>query len=201
MAKKGTVAITVAIGGTTIVETVEREADNPQVFDVVLPPGKSGTVTTKTDADTGVATLAAGHGIQTGNTVDVFWDGGCRYGMVATVSGDAVTLEGGAGDDLPIANTVVVVTQQVTINTTIDGDLCQIVSACSTQRTHLNMRDAASATVEAITLEAAQPWLWWANSGVANPLTGNVISTTKASNGSSQTAATLQILVLQDSTP
>ena len=71
---------------------------------------QTGTMTNKTDADTGVITLSTGHGIETADVVDVYFPAGVHYGMDATVATNAVTVDGGAGDDLPenaIACTVV----------------------------------------------------------------------------------------------
>jgi hypothetical protein len=197
----GTIHIIASIGGTTIDETVKRSADNPQVYEIALPPGKPGKLTARTDNDTGVVTLAAGHGIQTGNVVDVFWAGGVRHGMSATVDGNAVTLDVGTGDDLPAQDADLVVTPQVAINATIDGDAAAAVVASCTKRAHLDLRDAANATIKALNLGARQPWAWWADSGADNPLTGNVITNAKASNADGAEAATLTILVLQDATP
>ncbi len=68
-----------------------------------------GQLTTRTDADTGVVTVISdsdtGHGITTSSTVDVYWQSGQRIGMsVTAVTAKAVTVDGGAGDDLPTLN-------------------------------------------------------------------------------------------------
>jgi hypothetical protein len=198
---QGSINLSVSIGGVTVNQTIVLSADNAQVYEIALPAGYAGAVSTKTDANTGVVTLAAGHGVQSDAIVDVFWDGGVRYGMTATVAGNDVTVDGGAGDDLPAAATSVIVTPQVTFNAPIDGDAVQIVTASCTQRSHVDFQDAGQATIKALPLAANQQWPWWYGSGGTNPLTGNVITTGKASNGSSSTAATLTVLVLQDATP
>jgi len=79
------------------------------------PHSVAGTLTTRTDDDTGTLTLSTGHGVMTGNTVDVFWNDGAnsRTGMTAgTVSGNSVPIDGGSGDVLPAATTAVNVVNQ-----------------------------------------------------------------------------------------
>lgn len=79
------------------------------------PRSIAGTLTTRTDNDTGTLTLSSGHGVMTGNTVDVFWNdhANSRLGMtVGTVSGTSVPIDGGTGDNLPAAATAVQVVNQ-----------------------------------------------------------------------------------------
>lgn len=66
--------------------------------------GKSlpGTLTTRTDNDTGVITLSADHQVAVNDIVTVTWSGGSRTGMTVTaVTGAAVTVDGGTGTVLP----------------------------------------------------------------------------------------------------
>ncbi|MBK9128182.1 MAG: hypothetical protein IPM13_10320 [Phycisphaerales bacterium] len=72
----------------------------------VTGPGKRGTLTTRTSDTAGTLTMESGHGIATGNTIHVYWDGGKRIGVtVGTVSGTSVPISGGSGDNLPDAST------------------------------------------------------------------------------------------------
>ena len=94
--------------------------------------GKQSTAWTKTDANTGTATLASGHGILQDDKVDVFWDGGVRYNMDAiTVAGNDVTVDGGAGDDLPASDTTMVLCKITELDTDFDGDLASLIVAHS----------------------------------------------------------------------
>ena len=82
------------VGGLTIQSTVTRTASGQISHDVTLPAGKAGTLTTRTDDNTGVATLGTGHGIVQNDVVDVYWAAGVRYGMdVTAVNGNAVTVD------------------------------------------------------------------------------------------------------------
>lgn len=77
------------------------------------PYSVAGTLTTRTDDDTGVLTMEDGHGIVTGNVVDVYWEDGSRTGMdVGTVSTNTVQIDGGEGDNLPADETPVNVVNQ-----------------------------------------------------------------------------------------
>lgn len=175
---------------------------------MVLPPGTAGTLTTRTDNNTGVATIAGGHGLTSGDKVDVFWSGGFRYGMDATVATDDITIDGGVGDNLPVLTTALVVTKQVPINTSIDGDNIQVIgvalesaSVGSTGKGHLDFQDDTDTTVLAMSLVADAPLVWNVAGGQANPFAGAPIVSCQASNGSSTESLTLKILSLEDSTP
>jgi len=68
-----------------------------------------GSLTTRTDNDTGVCTVVeTNHGITVADTVAVWWAAGKRTGMsVSAVSGTAITVDGGSGDNLPSVKTAV----------------------------------------------------------------------------------------------
>lgn len=78
-----------------------------------IAAAKTGSLTTRTDANTGVLTMDSGHGITTGARLDVYWDVGdgtfgSRYGMVVgTVATNSVPIDGGTGTDLPAAATAI----------------------------------------------------------------------------------------------
>ena len=196
--------LTLQAGGISMQASVNRAGDHPNSYEVPLPAGKAGTLTTRTDDNTGEATLATGHGIVDADVVDVYWSGGMRYGMtVGTVAGDVVPLDGGAGDNFPVVTTALVVTKQVTVNTQIDGDNVQIIGiAVEGGAGHVDMQDSGAATIAEIDLAANVPQVWdIAGGNVTNPFTGNPITVTKASNGISTADATLKIVAIEDSTP
>lgn len=99
-------------GGKPFKNTVTVNGSVQTMVEVDLT-AKAGTLTGRTDNDTGVATMAAGHGIQSANVVDVYWAAGQRLGMTATVSGNSVTLDGGSGANLPATSTALTVMVQV----------------------------------------------------------------------------------------
>ena len=91
-----TLQTTFSAGGVSINARTKRTAAGEfgQTIDAAagLTAGKASTAWTKTDANTGTATLASGHGLLTGDEVDVYWTDGLRYGMTCTVNGDDVTV-------------------------------------------------------------------------------------------------------------
>ena len=78
--------------------------------------------------------MATGHGITTGALVDVYWEGGVRYGVtVGTVNGQAVPLtDSGAGDVLPADETPIVIGLVTVIDTDFDGDKAAMLAALTT---------------------------------------------------------------------
>lgn len=86
------------------------EGELAVMAEVTVPIAKAGTLTTRTDNDTGTLTMSTGHGIVDADTIDLYWTGGCRRGMtVGTVSVNSVPIDGGSGDNLPIATTAIIV--------------------------------------------------------------------------------------------
>jgi len=193
--------IAFALPGVGIQSRIRRTANGglpPQ--HVSLPAGNAGTLSTRTDANTGVVTLSAGHGVQTGNKVDVYWDGGMRYGMTATVSGNDVTIDAGGGDDLPDESEAVVLTKQVTISLEFNSNNLVVIAAVADQRTHLEFHDGATTSILGKELTADEAWSHIAGMGYANPFGSQVVEEIRASNGSATAVATLKIGGLYDST-
>lgn len=185
-----------------------RTADGGGSREVTLPAGKAGTLTTRTDNDTGVATLSGGHGIVTSDVVDVYWATGRRYGMDATVATNAVTIDGGSGDNLPSTSTAVVVCKQVQINADIDGDelviagfCAQVASSTADDRFHVDCQDADDDQIASLDLKSNTLRVYDIEGGDTNVFTGDPITKLMASNGSSTLAATLKVLWLADATP
>lgn len=197
------------VGGLTVGADFSESNDTSNEYEITLPVGQAGTLTTRTDDDTGVATLSSGHGIETGDVVDVYWTSGgttyVRYGMDATVSGTAVTVDGGAGTVLPAQDTAVVVTIQVEIDWPYDGDMVDAMLLHSSQIAHLDFQESDTTQVAEFLLDTSANTgyyeAWYESSGVSNPLTGNECANIMASNSSSSTAATLKMAFLIDVTP
>lgn len=171
-----------------------------------------GTLDTRTDDDTGIVGLASGHTISDSDTVDVYWSGGLRYGMTATVCGNDVTVDGGAGDALPVATTSCTVVTQTEINPlNLDGDNAEIVgvfyrNASDTgAKAHIDFQDSGSAPVNELDLvhETANggcDQIVNISAGDTNTYTGNPITKGFASHDSAS-AGTLYVLAGIDSTP
>ena len=85
-------------------------SDRASFFDKTVPIAFAGTITTRTDNDTGVITTAVAHGILANDRVDVYWAESTRRGMnVTAVTATTVTVDVGAGTNLPALNYVVTI--------------------------------------------------------------------------------------------
>ena len=203
-------AYAVSIG--SINQSKIRTGDDLIDLQVTLPAGKSGTLTTRTDDNTGIVTVASGHGITASDTVDVYWAAGRRYGVdVTATDATTISIDLGAGDNLPAASTAVVVVKQVVVNKAIDGDNVEIIGflaelAASTGfGVRITFFDAVSAGGSAvgngIDLDPNSPFVLDIEGGATNLLTGSPILSFVASNGDGSNACTLKIQGLQDVTP
>jgi hypothetical protein len=204
-------SVTVNIGGMNISATKNLTNNDISTTQPTLPAGKAGTLATRTSDTQGTATLGGGHGITDGDTVDVYWDGGVRYGMVVgTVAGNSVPLtDSGDGDNLPAESTAIVVSPTVEVNLFIDGD--EITLAALRLLTtdpqlatagHVVFLDDDDAEIAVFPLIANNlPTLYIAGGGTDNPYTGDAIVKAIASNANPTVEAQLQIGVLQDATP
>lgn len=199
-------------GGVTIQPlAIVRTNSGMIALEDTLNAAKAGTLTTRTDDNTGTLTMTTGHGITTGQIVDIYWSGGVqRTVTVGTVSVDSVPFDLGIGDVLPIATTAVTVCVHKSINLAIDGDNADIVAVIletndKSLRTAGNVQflDAASDVIAEIDLVANVPQVWDIEGGSANPFTGDAITNLKATQGNSTSTETytLKIVGVQDASP
>ncbi len=196
----------------SIAAAVTRTGDQLVDLEITLAAGKAGTLTTRTDNDTGVVTVASGHGITDSDTVDLYWSGGERYGVdVTATTSTTISIDAGAGDNLPSSSTAVVICKRTTINLAVDGDNLAIigfavdVAASTGYGTQLRFFDATSCGGSAVgsvmLLLPNQPQIYDITGGASNPLTGNPVLSLGASNGDSTYPAVLKIKGIQDVTP
>ena len=191
----------------SINQSVVRSGDSKIELEVSLPAGTAGTLSTRTDDNTGVVTVSS-HSITISDTVDIYWSGGRRYGVDVTAQ-DATTIsiDLGAGDNLPTATTSVVIVKQVPFNLALDGDNAKIVGVsyevadASGYGCRVTLFDSADDTITGLDLDANVPNVVDIEGGQTNPYTGDPITDGVASNGSSSTAATLKIQAIVDATP
>ncbi len=197
----GSITSNVSIAGISIQSTVSRQAEGQESHEVVLPAAKSGSLSARTTDTTGDLTLSAGHGITTGDVIDIYWDGGVQYGAtVGTVAGNVVPFSGGAGTVLPAQDTTVTASVQTEIDADFDGDNMKMLAIHGTKRLHVDFQDSGSVSLYAAELAANEVDWWASDSGESNPLAGNPVDKVRASTGATE-AATCKIGVLFDSTP
>ena len=207
-----TYAISIQGGGKSIQQSITRTGDANAAVEITLPAGKSGTLSTRTDDNTGICTVSSGHGITTSDTVDVYWSGGRRYGVdVTATDATTISIDLGSGDNLPTATTAIVIVKQVVANVFIDGDNSKLVAvsyelaAADGYGCRATFFDAVSgggsAVGSGLELDANTPSVCDIEGGATNLYTGAPILSVVASNGSGTYAGVLKIVAEYDSTP
>ena len=177
-----------------------------------LTVAQAGVLTTRTDNTIGTITMGSGaHTITTAAVIDLYWSGGVRYGViVGTVATTSVPITGGAGDNLPTAETAVTVVVQKSVNIAIDGDEAKIIAIALETNTkslrtacHIQLRDVGNAEIAEIDLITNVPQVWDLEGGSANPFTGNPITNAKVSQGNvtANEGYIIKIIGVQDASP
>lgn len=170
------------VGGRTFAQQRSFELTSGLVVDPPskIPVAKAGSLTTRTDNDTGVATMGAGHGIITGDRIDVYWTvggvKGSRQGMAATVAGLAVTIDGGAGDVLPAALSAVILAIAQPFDLELTGNNVLGLAFYTEKRGCFVFTQNDNTLVYAKVLpEDGQVDGWYSTNGVTNPLAGGAV--------------------------
>jgi len=190
-----------SVAGLSIQSVTTRNAATQFGTEVALPAGAAGSLSTRGGDTEGELTMDdAGHGIQTGDTIAIFWAGGrCFNCTVGTVAGTTVPFTTAVGDVLPAADTVVVADVQVEHNLDFDGDNLESIVANCTRRGHIHFEDSGGNVLAGADLTAAESWQWFADQGIANPLAGNPVDKVFFANGDGVNAATAKLGMIYDS--
>jgi len=194
--KTASISSMLTVGGETIPSTVNLSAEGaigqePEE----LPAGSAGTVT---DNPSSEVTLDEGHGITDQDTVDLFWAGGLRRGMTATVVENVVTLAGGAGDSLPADSTPVVMCTQQTIDKDYLGDLLVLLAVIAMRRCCVEFFDASDTSLLVLDITAGGLFVWYDGCGFDNPLATKTVAYATFSCGDT-TAGKLNVEILYNS--
>jgi len=178
-------------GGGVTIQTlpIQRTSSGSIALEDTLSEAKSGTLTTRTDDNTGTLTMAGGHGFTDGQIIDIYWSGGVQRSVtVGTVATNSVPIDSGIGDNLPADETAITAVVQKSINLANDGDNAKFIAVIletldKTLRTAANVqfRDAAADVIAEIDLVTNVPQVWDIEGGSANPFTGDPITNLKAS--------------------
>jgi len=200
MSLKGTIRISGSMGGLSIETTVTREGSGgvpPQ--EKSLPKADAGTLSTRTNDTDGTLTLGSGHGVATGNKIDIFWTDAngnlkCAYGAtVGTVAGNSVPFTGASGDVLPALDSAITADVQTALDCDFDGDKLKMILAKSDRNGNLIFEDSGNAVLDHATLLATEPYFYYSGAGQTNPLSGNPVDEIRVTNADSVNAATFQM--------
>lgn len=171
-----------SVGAAAIAAQITKSADAAIGLDPTLTAAKSGSLSTRTNNTDGTVTLGGGHGITTGNTVDLFWTGGRRFNVVVgTVAGNDVPISGGSGDNLPAQATAVLMSKQQVLDVDFVGNNVVAYAITSKKRARVQLYDGATLR-QGLDLDSATPFLWYEGHST-NPLAGFTISSITATCG------------------
>jgi len=182
------VANRITIDGVNYVDARSVTCDGSQRKAITKAAAKTGQLTTRTDNDTGVITATAGHGIVNGR-LDVYWDGGHRRGMTVTVATNALSVDAGAGDNLPTNLTNVTLSQPQEEEFLVTGNNVAAIGARSSRRGIIVFAESDDTEVLAIVdnfdASGGGGYQWFDGSGITNPLAGAAVAKVFFSNGNS----------------
>ena len=185
MAEVLNITVTGRIDGETNTQSIAVSADNSLKSSPSVTGAKTGTLTTRTDANTGVLTMSGGHGLLDADKVDLFWSGGQRRNMtVGTVATNSVPIDGGSGDDLPTAATAITAKVPQEEAFTVDGDNVTGLTAYSPKQGYIVLCEADDTPVKTIEFDAAGGYNWGSGMEGSNPLAGGSITKVKYSHAS-----------------
>lgn len=188
-----TIQKTNSLGGVSFGQqtSIAPVSEIPTGHNATIPAAKAGTLTTRTDDNTGVITLTANGGVAIISTdvVDVYWAGGSRRSMVATVAALALSIEGGVGDVLPADETAVTVMTQQEREIRFDGDNLQVLLGTGEAKCTIILTGDDDVEDFSILLpNANQVYDWYTGNGVTNPVAGDTITKCYVTHGDSTAA-------------
>lgn len=188
------VANRITIDGVSFVDSQSLTCDGSQRKAVTKAAAKTGQLTTRTDNDTGVITATAGHGIIDGR-LDVYWDTGSRRGMAVTVATNALSVDLGAGDNLPTNLTNVTLSQPQEEEFLVTGDNVAACGGKASRRGIIVFAESDDTEVLAIVdnFDATNGggYQWYSGNGITNPLASADVAKVYFSNGDSGNANTM----------
>jgi hypothetical protein len=188
-------ALTYANLSFSLSQTISSDAAIP--FSIEVAAAKTGTLTTRTDNDTGTLTMSGGHGITTGQRLDLYWSGGSRYGMtVGTVATNSVPIDGGAGDNLPVQDTAITAMVPTEQALAVVGDNVTVIAVSCPVGGTVVFADGSNVTLAAVELDSTvTSYVWTSADGGTNPLAGDTVAKVFISHPSSSAASTISGLV------
>lgn len=148
-----------------------------------LVAAKTGNLTTRTSDTAGTLTMDSGHGITTGQRLDIFWSGGSGYAAtVGTVSVDSVPFTGLVGT-LPADESEITAQVPTQVNVSVTGTDVKFIVATAgltfgDYGCNVIITRSDNTVSEAYQLTASAPADGWngATYGPANPVSGETIA-------------------------
>lgn len=193
-----TVSRSASLMDHSVADTRQVSGDAFDGFVLTAPAALAGTLTTRTDNDTGVVTLGSGHGLTTSDLVDVYWaNGGKRRGLTITATDSTtITVDAGVGDNLPTADTAVTAGKVVAQEVLLTGNnvLFVLADAGGAVPATVCFRTSGGEALH-VALTATTPAYIWDGVGT-NPLAGAAVTAVRVSQGAVGGPATIRGTVL-----
>lgn len=197
MPYRSTLNSQITIDGKAFKSVVSVETDGVIKKEVEVAAAKAGTLTTRTDSDTGTLTMESGHGITTGARLDLYWNGGCRRGItVGTVATNSVPIDAGSGDDLPAATTAITAMVPHEEEFSVSGDNVKSIGAYSKLPGQIVVAESDGTEILAIELGSANgenQAYSWIDGTTTNPVAGDPIGKVFFSHANSSTPSVIGI--------
>jgi hypothetical protein len=194
------VNITASGSGLTIQSSQQVIANVTATLSPTLDVARSGTLTTRTNNNSGTLTLEAGHGITTGNRLDLFWldpttgQQRCQHKITAgTVSGNSVPISAGVGDNLPLAATAVTVQRVSELDFLLNTPDLIALSVGANAGGKVVLEKADGTVVHHQTLTPGGGGATWLAGSGASPVS-DTVAKAFLSNASSLSPNTIQVL-------
>lgn len=213
MANTTTVRKEVAGGGLNLTESSQFNTDRVAAINKSVPAANAGTLTTRTDAVSGVITTTATHNVEAGDIIDIYHASGVTTGAtvdavhVANKTIDfSVADAAGSGTGawsiaLPAQDAAVTVMTKVEVELDVDMDTASVISVQSAKRGvfELSTNAAASGTPYdwCVLVEDADSKLWHEDECDPNPLVGDTVTKVYVTHDATS-AAIMQVLVAFD---
>jgi hypothetical protein len=151
-------------------------AEHEDRVNVTLDAATEGTLTTRTDNDTGVITVES-HPFSVSDVVDVFWDGGSRLGMDVTAqTATTVSIDGGTGDNLPVTTTEIWASEPIEVTQAVVRSKQQsmIITTNGRMVVRTNGVTGTFPADETWEFEANDGFAWRESGVFANPFSADV---------------------------
>jgi len=195
----GQISGNVQLAGLAMNLDVSRTQEGQISQDPILHKGFVGSLTTRTDDDTGVVTVAS-HDILDTDYVDIYWDGGVAYGGDVTAkTGTTIDVDLLSGDNLPDVSTAVIISKRTQIAIAFDGDDLAMIAAYSASRGHIVFETSVPADIHNVELLAGDAWYWVSGMGWTNDLAGDPVAFVQATTADTDDDTQLLIGVLYSS--
>jgi hypothetical protein len=193
-----------SLGGRSASSRTLIEGEGLASKEVTVAAAKVGQLTTRTDNETGTLTMSSGHGITTGQIIDLYWDGGSRRGItVGTVATNSVPIgadDSGEGDNLPTNLTAITACVRQEEALAVVGNNVVAIEYYADRRGTITFADGSdaelAASIDGLGLNQERSQLWYETRNATNPLAGDTVAKVFFSNGDSTGSATLRVQCL-----